>query len=79
MPKTTMKEFKPSERLVALGEILEYDTQLKEKGKAGHFSVTERILINQERGQLLAGKENYCHSIALQSKIEFVTNKIKSQ
>lgn len=74
-----MKEFKPSERLTALDEILKYDSELKDNGKAGHFSVAERILINQERGQLLAGKENYCHSIALRAKIEFVVTKIKSQ
>jgi len=79
MPQTTMKEFKPGERLTALGEILEYDSQLKEIGKAGHFSVAERILINQERGQLLSGKAGYCHSMALRAKIEFVINKIKTQ
>lgn len=74
-----MKEFKPSERLIALDEILQYDSKLKDNGKSGHFSVAERILINQERGQLLAGKDNYCHSIALREKIEFVINKIKNQ
>lgn len=71
-----MKEFKIPERLTQLDEVLHYDTKMKESGKAGHFSVLERIVINQERGQLLAGKENYCHSIALRQKIEFVIDKI---
>lgn len=74
-----MKEFRSSERLIQLREVLEYDSKLKEKGKAGHFSATERIMINQERGQLFDGKENYCHKIALATKIEFVINKIKTQ
>lgn len=74
-----MKEFKPNERLTALDEILKYDSELKDNGKAGHFSVAERIMINQERGQLLSGKDNYCHSIALRAKIDFVINKIKNQ
>lgn len=74
-----MTETNPGERLIVLGEVLEYDSQLKEIGKAGHFSVAERILINQERGQLLAGKTNYLLPIALRTKIEFVINKIKIQ
>jgi hypothetical protein len=73
-----MKEFKIPERLSDLDEVLRYDSKMKELGKAGHFSVLERIVINQERGQLRAGKENYCHSIALREKIEFVINKINN-
>lgn len=71
-----MKEFNPNDRLQQLGEILLYDSELKEQGAAGHFSVTERIMINQERGQLIAGKEHYCHSIALREKIDFVIKKV---
>jgi hypothetical protein len=73
-----MKEFKIPERLAQLDEVMRYDSRLKELGKAGHFSVLERMVINQERGQLWAGKENYCHSIALREKIEFVINKINN-
>lgn len=73
-----MKEFIPPQRLAQLDQVLQYDSQLKEKGKAGHFSALERILINQERGQLMAGKENYCHSLALREKIEFVIDKINN-
>ncbi len=67
-----MKEFKIPERFAALGDVLRYDTELKERGKAGHFSALERIQINQERGQLLSGNENYHHAQALREKIEFV-------
>lgn len=69
-----MKEIKAPERLELLNAVLKYDSQLKEKGKAGHFSELERIQINQERGKLMAGNDKYCHSQALGQKIEFVNN-----
>ena len=40
------------ERIELLSEVLEYCTQLQEKGKGAAFSSGERILINQERGAL---------------------------
>lgn len=73
-----MKEFNPPQRLQDLNAVLAYDSQLKEKGKAGHFSELERIRINQERGQLFAGKDNYSHTTALREKIEFVIDKINN-
>jgi hypothetical protein len=71
-----MKEFNPTQRLLDLNAVLAYDTSQKEKGKAGHFSQLERIRINQERGQLFAGKENFRHAQPLEQKIEFVIKKI---
>lgn len=68
-----------NDRLEQLTLVLEYDSQLKEKGKAGHFSTMERIRINQERGQLLADNDNYRHDLALRQKIEFVIEKISKQ
>lgn len=68
-----------NQRLQQLIDVLEYDSQLKEKGKAGHFSTMERIRINQERGQLLSGNDNYRHELALKQKIEFVIEKISPQ
>lgn len=68
-----------NQRLQQLIDVLEYDSQLKEKGKAGHFSTMERIRINQERGQLLADNDNYRHELALKQKIEFVIDKISPQ
>ncbi len=74
-----MKEFKVPERLELLNEVLKYDSYMKETGKAGHFSEIERILINQERGKLMAGNDKHCHSLALRQKIEFVIEKISKK
>lgn len=72
-------------RLENLQEVLVYDSDQQTFGKPACFTISERILINQERGSLLSqlnpqNKEPdiryyQCHP-KLESKIQFITQKI---
>lgn len=70
-----MKIYKTPTRLKNLGLTLQYDSHLKDNGKIGFFSVSERILINQERGKIL-NDEVYIQPEQLESKIDNVLDKI---
>lgn len=52
-----MKYYKPSERLVELGLVLQYDSFLKDNGKNGLLNEFDRMKINQQRGYLISETE----------------------
>jgi hypothetical protein len=73
-----MKTYKPPQRLVALGLVLQYDSELQKNGRLGIFSTFQRILINQERAKILSEDDTYRQAFGIENKIEFVLEKIKA-
>lgn len=66
-----MKIYKPPQRLIDLGEVLQWD---KEKEKT--LTVYERMLINQERSALLNNKSDFEQPEALATKIAAIIERI---
>lgn len=73
-----MKNYNPTQRLMALGLVLQFDSESQEKGKSHYFTVGQRIVINQERAAIMAGL-NYTQNELLENKIEFVVSQIISK
>ena len=62
-----MKLFKPTQRLLELGLVLQYDSQETAIFNRGGF---EREMINQERSQILHGNNDYWQDEELEYKIQ---------
>lgn len=60
-----MKIYKPPQRLIDLGEVLQWDRE-----KAKTFTVYERMSINQERSHLLKYDTEFEQPEALYKKID---------
>jgi hypothetical protein len=74
-----MKIFTPSHRLLALGLVLQYDSERQDLGLAPILSTGHRILINQERGRIMSGDFDYLQSIEFENKIESILVEIRKQ
>lgn len=72
-----MKIYNPSNRQVALGLVLQYDSESQEIGKLKYFTTGQRIVINQERAAIMAGLD-YTQNEPLEDKIQFVISQIVS-
>lgn len=69
-----MKYYKPTERLLDLGLVLQYDSQEKVIFNTRGF---EREMINQERGRILQGDFDYWQTKTLETKISNALLEIK--
>lgn len=70
-----MKLYTPNQRQIALGMVLQFDSESQSKGKSKYFTTGQRIVINQERAALMAGSE-YSQNEFMEDKIQFVINQI---
>lgn len=70
-----MKVYNPPQRLIALGLVLQYDTESDENKKTIYFTTGQRIVINQERSAIMQGLE-YKQNEWTESKIQFVIGQI---
>lgn len=66
-----MKNFRPENRFIDLSEALRTCIDLEDSsiGKDRIFTVMERMMINQERGRLLAGNHSWEQEPMLELKI----------
>lgn len=69
-----MKYFKPTQRLVELGLVLQYDSQETAIFNKDGF---EREMINQERANILQGNFDYWQTPNLEQKIKSTIQEIK--
>lgn len=69
-----MKYFKPTQRLVELGLVLQYDSQKKAIFNKDGF---EREMINQERAKIIQGNFDYWQTQNLEEKIKLAIQEIK--
>jgi hypothetical protein len=74
-----MRKYIPTKRLVELGSILQYDTELQEISKDAVLTVNQRFWINQERGKIMSGDENYLQCQKLEALIEMILLEIRKQ
>lgn len=75
-----MKIYKPTQRLVELVIVLQFDSFLKDDGKEGRLSVIDRMRINQERAKLMRGETViYDEADLLQLLINVVLCEIKAR
>lgn len=72
-----MKIYNPSNRQVALGLVLQFDSDSQERGKLKYFTTGQRIVINQERAAIMAGSE-YAQNEFMEDRIQFVISQIIS-
>lgn len=70
-----MKIYTPTQRQIALGMVLQYDSESQALGKSKYFTIGQRIVINQERAALMSGND-YTQSVSMEDKIQFVINQI---
>lgn len=75
-----MKIYKPPQRLVELVLVLQFDSFLKDNGKDGRLTDSERMRINQERAKIMRG-ETVEHDKAdvLQLLISVILAEIKAR
>lgn len=74
-----MKVFKPPKRLLELGLVLQYDTERQEIGLSPILEIEQRILINQERGKIMSGDDNYTQTTNYEAIIQTVLLEIAKQ
>lgn len=74
-----MKLYIPPQRLIDLGLVLQYDSELQEIQNKALLSFYQRLLINQERAKLLSGDENNNQPDDLETIIKAVLNEINKQ
>ncbi|MDA6072057.1 hypothetical protein NJT12_20740 [Flavobacterium sp. AC] len=73
-----MRSYLPNNRHIILDLVLQYDTTKKEIGKAGFFTETQRLSINQERAKIMSGNHSFKQNEALETQIALVISKIRS-
>jgi hypothetical protein len=61
-------------RLIILFSVLAYDTDYKTRNNTydGYLTICHRIMINQERASLMAGKTDYQQPKEVEEKIKFI-------
>jgi hypothetical protein len=69
----------PTKRLVELGLVLRYDTELQEVSKAAVLSENQRFWINQERGKIMSGDDDYLQYVTLEVLIKTILFEIRKQ
>lgn len=74
-----MRNYIPTKRLVELGLVLQYDTELQEVSKDAVLTDTQRFWINQERGKIMSGDDDYLQYAALERLIEKILLGIRKQ
>jgi len=74
-----MKIYTPPHRLIALGLVLQYDSERQEIGLMPILSIGHRILINQERARIMSGDFDYLQPIDFEDKIESILIEIRKQ
>lgn len=74
-----MRKFIPTKRLVELGLVLQYDTELQEFSKDAVLTDTQRFWINQERGKIMSGDDDYLQHATLERLIEKILLGIRKQ
>ncbi|EMY3483770.1 hypothetical protein FPG87_12525 [Flavobacterium psychrophilum] len=74
-----MRKFIPTKRLVELGLVLQYDTELQEVSKDAVLTDTQRFWINQERGKIMSGDDDYLQYATLEKLIEKILLGIRKQ
>lgn len=74
-----MRMYIPTKRLVELGLVLQYDTELQEVSKDGVLTDTQRFWINQERGKIMSGDDDYLQYARLERLIETILLGIREQ
>lgn len=74
-----MKIYQPSKRLVELGLVLQYDTELQEVSKDAILTDTQRFWINQERAKIMSGEDDYLQHPKLEVVIESISLQIRKQ
>ena len=72
-----MKIFKPTKRLLELALVLKFDTQLQEKSKQPILTTNQRLWINQERGQIMSGNNDYTQHATLEALIQKILVEIE--
>ncbi|MCV9929492.1 hypothetical protein OIU83_17660 [Flavobacterium sp. LS1R49] len=74
-----MRENKIPKRLIELGLVLQYDSEVfKCELKEEQFLTwIERLLINRERAKIMSGDTTYTQTKVLESKIEAVLIEVK--
>ena len=74
-----MRVYIPTKRLVELGLVLQYDTELQEVSKDAVLTDTQRFWINQERGKIMSGDDDYLQYSTLERLIEKILLGIRKQ
>lgn len=74
-----MKAFEPPKRLLELGLVLQYDSERQEIGLNPILEIEQRILINQERGKIMSGDDNYTQTTNYEATIQAVLLGISKQ
>ena len=74
-----MRNYIPTKRLVELGLVLQYDTELQELSKDAVLTDTQRFWINQERGKIMSGDDDYLQYEILERLIEKISLEIRKQ
>ena len=74
-----MRKYIPTKRLVELGLVLQYDTELQEVSKDAVLTDTQRFWINQERGKIMSGDDDYLQYSTLERLIEKILLGIRKQ
>jgi hypothetical protein len=69
----------PTKRLVELGLVLRYDTELQDLSKAAVLSENQRFWINQERGKIMSGDDDYLQYATLEVLIKTILIEIRKQ
>ncbi len=72
-----MTIYKPPQRLLELGMVLKYDSELQEDGKTKKLEPHEREAINRERAKVIANDYSYQHFESLITKIDSILLEIK--
>lgn len=74
-----MRVYIPTKRLVELGLVLQYDTELQEVSKDAVLTTNQRFWINQERGKIMSGDEDYFLYDSLEDLIQKILLQIRKQ
>ena len=74
-----MRVYIPTKRLVELGLVLQYDTELQEVSKDAVLTTNQRFWINQERGKIMNGDEDYFLYDSLEDLIQKILLQIRKQ
>lgn len=74
-----MRKYIPTKRLVELGLVLQYDTELQEVTKTAVLTENQRFWINQERSKIMSGDDDYLQYQTLEVLIENILLGIRKQ
>jgi hypothetical protein len=70
-----INDLTPEERFYQLEDALKACSVGQDVGNEPIFTIAERILINQERGRILAGDNSYQQSKKIEDKIQKISKK----